>query len=115
MSREHLAAQQADLLRALLADGTPPPGFDTDRVAVEVRALRAKRRRVVAYLRPDLAQELDDRFTPLFDEYAAAHPREEGVRMRQDAENFANWLTAKGELKPPRWWRRLPGRAIRAR
>ncbi|MGC7098863.1 hypothetical protein ACPZ19_29680 [Amycolatopsis lurida] len=115
MSRERLAAQQAELLRALLAGGAAPAGFDPGRVEVEVRALRAKRRRIVAYLRPEVPQELGDRFVPLFTEYASAHPREEGVRMRQDAENFANWLTARGELKRPRWWQRLPGRSVRAR
>lgn len=113
MSRERLAAQQAELLRALLAGGTAPAGFDPGRIEVEVRSLRAKRRRVVAYLRPELAEELGDRFVPLFNEYADAHPREEGVRMRQDAENFASWLTGRGELKRPRRW--LPRRAIRSR
>ncbi|UJW31356.1 hypothetical protein L3Q67_40250 [Saccharothrix sp. AJ9571] len=115
MSRKDLAARQAELMRALLAGGTPPAGFDPGRIGVEVRALRSKRRRVVAYLRPELPQELGDRFVPLFDEYAAGHPRAEGVRMRQDAEDFAAWLVARGELKRPRrrWW--SPGRAIGSR
>ena len=33
--RERLAAAQAELLRALLADGAVPEGFDADRVRVE--------------------------------------------------------------------------------
>ncbi|MBW4717481.1 hypothetical protein [Saccharothrix obliqua] len=107
--RERLAAAQAGLLRALLADGTPPAGFDPERLRVEARSLLNKRRGVVAALRPDVAAELADRFRPLFDEYARAHPRRDGTRFREDAAAFAEWATARGELTPPRrrrWWRR---------
>ncbi|MFJ6676443.1 hypothetical protein ACIQMJ_35525 [Actinosynnema sp. NPDC091369] len=107
--RERLAAAQADLLRALLADGDVPDGFDPERVRVEKRALLAKRRGIVAALRPDVAAELGERFRPLFDAYAAAHPKEVGTRFREDAARFAEWAVARGELQPPkkkRWWQR---------
>lgn len=116
--REELARKQADLLRALLAGGAPPAGFDAGRVEVEVNALRAKRRRIIAYLRPDLQAELGARFRPLFDTYAVAHPKQASTRARQDAAEFADWLADRGELTPPpkpRWWQRLPGRAVRSR
>ncbi|WP_199443909.1 hypothetical protein [Umezawaea beigongshangensis] len=106
--RERLAAAQAGLLRALLAGGDVPEGFDPQRIAVEARALLAKRRGIVAMLRPDVADELGERFRPLFDAYATAHPREAGSRARQDAAAFAEWAEERGELTPPRrrWWRR---------
>lgn len=95
--RERLAAQQAGLLRALLAGGPPPPGFDSARLAVETGVLRAKRRGIVARLRPDVAAALGETFGPLFDEYAAENPRADGVRARQDADLFADWLAAHGK------------------
>ncbi|GGP73250.1 hypothetical protein [Saccharothrix coeruleofusca] len=107
--RDRLAAAQAELLRALLAGGEPPAGFDRDRLRIEARALLNKRRGIVAALRPDLVEALGERFRPLFDDYARAHPRREGTRMRQDAAAFAEWAAARGELEPPRkrrWWQR---------
>lgn len=107
--RERLAAQQAELLRALLGDGAPPPGFDADRLRVEARALLNKRRGIVAVLRPDVADALGEKFRPLFDAYARAHPRQAGSRAREDAAAFAEWAVARGEPAPPRkrrWWRR---------
>ena len=110
-ARERLAQQQAELLRALLADGPIPPGFDEQRFAVERRSLLGKRRGVVAMLGPEVANELGDRFRPLFDAYATAHPRAAGSRMREDVANFAEWLRDRGELPPvetprKRWWQR---------
>ncbi|MEU4445824.1 hypothetical protein AB0K14_31170 [Actinosynnema sp. NPDC050801] len=107
--RERLAAAQAELLRALLADGAVPEGFDPERVRVEKRALLSKRRGIVEMLRPDVAVELGERFRPLFDAYAGAHPKEVGTRFREDAARFAEWAAARGELAPPRkrrWWQR---------
>jgi hypothetical protein len=109
--RERLAARQAELLRALLAGGQPPPGFDPQRLRVEADALLAKRKRVVAALRPDVADALGARFGPLFTAYARARPRRDGIRGRADAAAFAAWLTERGELKPAR--RRL-GRRLRS-
>ncbi|SHG11068.1 hypothetical protein [Streptoalloteichus hindustanus] len=107
--RHRLAAAQTDLLRALVLSADPPPGFDAERVRAQARALRAKRRRIVARLRPDLVDQLGDRFSPLFDAYAAANPRRAGSTTRQDASSFADWLAQRGEVLPPRrrwWWRR---------
>ncbi|MFE2751894.1 hypothetical protein ACFXGA_07800 [Actinosynnema sp. NPDC059335] len=106
--RDRLAAAQAELLRALLADGDAPAGFDEERLRVERRALLNKRRGIVEMLRPDVAAELGERFRPLFDAYARAHPKEVGTRFREDAARFAEWAVRRGELKPRkrRWWRR---------
>lgn len=104
-TRQQLAAAQADLLRALMADAPVPAGFDERQVAVEARALRNKRRMVVNYLRPELRDQLGgDRFAELFTAYAAAFPRPTGLRAREDASYFANWLVARKALpRPPRW------------
>nr|WP_042180878.1 hypothetical protein [Kibdelosporangium sp. MJ126-NF4]CEL14648.1 Uncharacterized protein conserved in bacteria, NMA0228-like [Kibdelosporangium sp. MJ126-NF4]CTQ96723.1 Uncharacterized protein conserved in bacteria, NMA0228-like [Kibdelosporangium sp. MJ126-NF4] len=104
--RDQLAEQQARLLRALLADGPPPPGFDPQRLRVEATALRSKRRRVVAMIQPDVCADLEDRFVPLFTEYAKAHPRTVGSRAREDAAAFVEWLREHGHLPKLKWWRR---------
>lgn len=107
MSRDRLARQQAELLRALLAGAPTPAGFDHDRIRVQADALLAKRRRITWHLRPDLADDLGDRFGPLFAEYASDHPKRTDTRARQDADNFAEWLVVQGHLTPPRrkWWK----------
>jgi len=107
MNRERLAGQQAELLRALLAGGEIPAGFDRDRVEAEVIVLRNKRKRVTAMIRPDLRAALGARYGELFDVYATGHPRAEGTRAREDADAFGDWLVGQGELKPAkkrRWF-----------
>lgn len=105
--RDRLASRQAELARALLADGPVPAGFDPARVRVEARALHAKRRKVAARLRPDLAEALGERFAPLFDEWATGRPRRAGVSFRADLEQFARWLADAGHVRAParRRWR----------
>ena len=112
MSREELAAQQAQLLRALLADGDPPPGFSAEELTREANALRAKRRRVTAMLRPDVEEELGEKYAAAFDRFARTHPKSVGTRARQDADDFATWAIAEGLRTPPRrpWWQ-LKGRS----
>ncbi|CAM4019600.1 hypothetical protein KIPE111705_36570 [Kibdelosporangium persicum] len=104
--RDRLARQQAELLRALLTDGPAPKGFDPGRLEVEAKALRAKRRRVVAMIEPDVCADLADRFVPLFTEYAKAYPRIEGSRARDDARAFVEWLRERGHLPKLSWWQR---------
>jgi hypothetical protein len=108
VSRERLAAQQAALLRALLAGAPTPEGFDDVRIHAQADALLAKRRRITEHLRPDLADELGDRFGPLFAEYARDHPKRCDTRARQDADDFGGWLVERDHLAAPRrsWWRR---------
>jgi hypothetical protein len=112
-ARKRLAEQQTELLDALLAGGEPPPGFDVDRVHIEAHLLRAKRRRVVAGIRPDLPEALGDRFQELFDAYAEGRPKSVDTRAREDADAFGAWLIERGELKKTRRW--LPHRRVAAR
>ncbi|WHT21534.1 hypothetical protein N8J89_10880 [Crossiella sp. CA-258035] len=106
--RTRLAAAQSTLLHALLANGPLPTGFNPTRLQAQSQALRAKRRRVTAALRPDLPERLGERFRELFDAYATTHPRREGVGARTDANTFADWLVTQGHLPKPRrrWWPR---------
>lgn len=106
--RDDLAARQLALVRALLAGGPVPAGFDPRRVAVEAAALRSKRRSIASRLRPDLGDLLEDRFGPLFDTWARDHPKPAGVSFRADLDRFEAWLYEEGHLARPRrrWLRR---------
>lgn len=112
MSRARLAEQQAELLRALLADGPAPPGFDASRLRVEANVLRRKHGRVLAYQRPDLADALGPRFGALFAEFAAGRPKRDSERSQAYAEEFVSWLIAAGHL--PKSRRRLLSRFRRS-
>ncbi|MEU4668507.1 hypothetical protein AB0F91_11135 [Amycolatopsis sp. NPDC023774] len=105
MSREELAARQAALLDALLTGAPPPPGFAPERLRVEADVLLAKRRRLMAYLRPNLAESLGERFAPLFDAYAATHPKTDTIRAREYADAFATWVADREPAKRRRWFR----------
>lgn len=100
--RERLAGQQAELLKALLAGGDAPAGFDANRLRIEANVLRNKQSRLAAYLRPDLAEALGDRFAALFREYATAHPKTDAIRARAYADAFGAWLVERGEVPKPR-------------
>jgi hypothetical protein len=86
--RAVLAARQRELVRALLAGGPVPDGFDAHRVDVEARSLRSTRRSVAARLRPDLAEVLGNRFRSLFDAWAIDHPKPAGSSFRTDLGRF---------------------------
>ena len=89
--RAHLAECQARLVAALVAGGPPPEGFDRRRLALQAAALVARRQRLVAGQRPDVALELGDRFAELFRAYAVVHPLPPGG-SRADAQAFAAYL-----------------------
>jgi hypothetical protein len=91
-ARGRLAQAQADLLAALVAQAPPPPGFDPARIHVQARALLAKRRSIVAALRPDLVDLAGASFRDRFDTYARLTRRP--ASARDDAEAFARTLRA---------------------
>ena len=107
--RAGLAAQQARLLEALVADGPEPVGFDTDRLRTQARMLVAKRRDVVSRNCPELMLELGERCTPLFERYCGDHPPKAGFSARKDAHRFQEWLVEQGLLnrRKSRFLRRL--------
>jgi hypothetical protein len=96
-ARERLAAQQAALVRALIAGGPPPAGLDPARVVATASALARKRARQVAKTWPALAHSLGDGFTTRFVAYAAANPLPPGGALA-DGLGFARTLAQAGEL-----------------
>ncbi|MET9336819.1 hypothetical protein [Nonomuraea sp. NPDC003804] len=107
--RARLGEAQASVVAALVAGGAPPAGFDQVRLAVQARSLLAKRRGIVARLRPDAAAAAGAALVAEFAAYAAART-EPPARYRADADDFADWLRARGILHdpPPRRRGRLP-------
>lgn len=103
-ARRDLAAQQAQLLSALVAAGEPPPGFDPDRLRAQSDALLAKRRRVVGKLRPEV-EELGGRLPELFEAYGRNNPRRIGTSARDDADSFVDWLRARKLVDRSKLWR----------
>ncbi|QZZ33039.1 DUF692 family protein [Streptomyces sp. ST1015] len=106
-ARQRLALAQASLLSALVAGTPAPEGFDRARLAVQARALAAKRADVVAKVAPELPEILGDKYRPAFLAYAGARPLRGGYR--QDALEFAEHLLQEPELLAPR-----PRRALRS-
>ena len=106
MARDELAARQRELVRALLAGGPVPAGFDGHRIDVEARALRAKRRSIAAHLRPDLAEQLGAEFGALFDAWSVGHPKQVGTSFRADLDRFETWLYDERHVERPRTRRR---------
>jgi hypothetical protein len=117
-ARRRLAAAQAALLGALVADGPVPEGFDPERLRVQSRALIAKRASVVAGIAPELPRVLGERYRPAFAAYARGRPLTGGYRP--DALRFVAHLldsdpslsrTTRRRLR--RWYRERSGEAPR--
>ncbi|WP_329460059.1 DUF692 domain-containing protein [Streptomyces sp. NBC_01497] len=113
-ARERLALAQSGLLSALVAGAPVPEGFDAARLAVQSRALAAKRASVVARTAPELPALLGESYHPLFLAYAARRPLRDGYR--RDALDFAEHLLAArapGEARVRRalsvWWQERAG------
>jgi hypothetical protein len=105
-ARARLAQAQTSLLATLVAGAHPPEGFDEERLAVQRRALLAKRCGVVAKIAPELPEILGDRrFRELFWSYAGPRPMTGGYRA--DALRFAGHVLAEGGLDDRRARRRL--------
>jgi hypothetical protein len=95
--REELARAQAELLAALVAGAQAPPGFDGERLRIQAASLVAKRRSLVARLRPDLVQALGGDFRTEFTAYASGRPKPPGG-SRADAADFAEHLARTGRI-----------------
>jgi hypothetical protein len=95
-ARRRLARAQSTLLAALLAGAPPPDGFDPTRIRIQADALLAKRRDLVAKLRPDLADAAGADFPARFIAYARTHPRPAGGPYA-DAAAFARTLGSAGQ------------------
>ncbi|GAB1821254.1 hypothetical protein [Herbidospora sp. RD11066] len=116
--RALLADQQRALLAALVAGAAPPEGFDAERLRIQASSLIAKRRGLVAVLRPDVVRTLGESFVREFHGYASGRPKPQGG-SRADAAAFAEWVREKGLLpeepepsegQKRHWWRLTPKR-----
>ena len=95
---DRLAAEQAALVRALVAGGPMPEGFDQDRVRATAAALARKRAREVARAWPALAAGQGDAFTDRFVAFAAGRPPPATGGALADGLAFARHLAGHGHL-----------------
>lgn len=99
-ARRRLGAAQARVVAALVSGAEPPEGFDAARLRVQAGSLVAKRRGVVARLRPDAARAAGKDLAADF----AAYARSRTVPppgYRADADDFAAWLRTQGKMPAP--------------
>ncbi|MBO3752280.1 hypothetical protein J5X84_40005 [Streptosporangiaceae bacterium NEAU-GS5] len=96
--RQELAAAQARLVAALVADGPRPPGFDAERLRIQASSLISKRRggvaRALSTMAPGVLADLGPDFTAEFAAYAKGRPKPAGG-SRADAQAFLAWVHAK--------------------
>jgi hypothetical protein len=111
VDRARLAAQQAALVRALVAGGPVPGGFDPARVRATSAALARKRARAVARAWPGLAAELGGDFTERFLADAARRPPPTRGGALADGLAFADALAREGRLPGSAGVERLAARA----
>jgi hypothetical protein len=126
-ARRRLAEAQAEVVAALVAGGEAPEGFDRERLGVQAWSLIAKRRAIVARMRPDAVTAVGDDLAAEFAAYARARTSPP-PGYHADADDFATWLRDRGRMpdRPPttepptppedgwpepgprrRWWPRL--------
>ncbi|KAA0025003.1 hypothetical protein [Antrihabitans cavernicola] len=98
-----LAEQQAAVVRALVAGGEPPSGFDIAALSATSEALLRKRAGEVAQHDPMLRHWCGDNYRSLFLAWATDRPK---VSTHADAAAFRAHLTETGVLVRRRWWQR---------
>ncbi|MEV4171688.1 hypothetical protein [Nonomuraea sp. NPDC049709] len=113
VGRAALAEAQGRVVAALVAGAELPEGFDPERMRAQAAGLVAKRRGIVARIRPDAAAAAGSDLAAEFAAYARARATPP-PDYRTDAGDFAAWLRLRGRMpdEPPpkrRWWSRLPG------
>ncbi|WP_181449145.1 hypothetical protein [Nonomuraea aridisoli] len=110
-ARRRLAEAQGRVVAALVAGGELPEGFDPERMRAQSASLLAKRRDIVARIRPDAAAAAGAGLAGEFAAYARARATPP-PGYRADADDFAAWLRARGRMPDEeqprrRWWPRL--------
>ena len=97
-TRNRLARSQAELVRALVAQGPMPTGFDEGRVRATARSLVNKRRQALARSWPRLVRGLGDAFVERFTAYATAQPLPMSASTLADGRAFLAWLDRENPL-----------------
>lgn len=93
-----LVQRQLDLVRALVAGGPVPDGFDASALDVAAAALLRKRAGAARHHIPVEAATLGDRFGPLFTGWATHRPKADS---RDEAHEFVEHMVSIGELDRP--------------
>jgi hypothetical protein len=96
--RMRLAAEQAELVRALTGHGPTPAGFYTIRILVAAAWLARKRLRAVTRAWPALADALGKSMASYFAAYAAAQSLPQHGGPLADGWAFARTLARQGQL-----------------
>ncbi len=97
-ARERLARAQTELVRALVAQGPIPAGFDEARVRAAARSLVNKRRQTLARIWPSLAKAVGDSYAKEFTRYAEGQPLPPCASPRADGRAFLQWFEMQGPL-----------------
>jgi hypothetical protein len=97
---ENLAVQQAALAAALVGNGSPPDGFDTQRIALASRMLVRKRAHAAVASWPAFAQLYGANIERDFAAYAQSHPLTPATTPKQDLLAFAKHLEDEEKLPP---------------
>jgi hypothetical protein len=95
-ARERLAKAQGDLVRALVAQGPIPAGFDEKMLRVAARSLVNKRRQQTARSWPQLAKIFGDKYPELFTNYAQSHSLPVCASPSGDGREFLRWMETQG-------------------
>ena len=97
-ARERLAKAQGELVRALVAQGPIPAGFDDRMLRVAARSLVNKRRQQTARSWPQLVKIFGDKYPELFTKYAQSHPLPICASPSGDGRAFLRWMESQGPL-----------------
>jgi pimeloyl-ACP methyl ester carboxylesterase len=95
-ARERLAAEQAEVVRALVAQGPLPVGFHEARFRAFARSLVNKRRQALVRAWPSLIRVIGKAYPEKFTSYAETHPLPEGASTLADGREFLRWLEPQG-------------------
>jgi hypothetical protein len=90
-ARTRLAAEQLELVRALVGHDAMPAEFDSSRIQATTEALLHKRSHSVARVWPALSRSLGETFEDRFARYARSRPLPEGGALA-DGRVFARTL-----------------------
>ena len=85
-------------MRALVAQGPIPAGFDEARVRATARSLVNKRRQSLARIWPSLVKAIGASYAETFTKYAQAHPMPVCATPRGDGRAFLRWLESQQPL-----------------
>ncbi|MBI1831525.1 MAG: hypothetical protein HYR84_08760 [Planctomycetes bacterium] len=96
--RERAAQAQADLIRALVAGGPIPAGFDETRVRTAARSLVNKRRHALTRIWPRLAAIVGESYVDSFTIYATSNPLPDCANTGADGREFLRWLESRQAL-----------------